>query len=70
MINFQIMYDEDKDELIILKPNNRQLVEKKIGKYGIEACVDIEGSVFGITIPEPSILFGFNDDILNNFINE
>lgn len=69
-MNFQITYDKDEDKIFILKPNNRQLVEKKSGKYGIEACIDIEGSVFGITIPEPSILFGLNDDILDNFINQ
>ena len=64
------MYDKKEDKMVILRPNNRKLVEKKIGKYGVEACLDIEGSVFGITIPEPSILFGFDDNILDNFINE
>lgn len=70
MMNFQIMYDDNEDKLIILKPNSRKFVEKIEGKYGIEVCCDIEGSVFGITIPEPDILFGLNHDILNNFINQ
>lgn len=70
MINFQLMYDEKEDKLIIFKPNSRQLVEKQEGKYGIEACLDIEGSVFGLSIPEPSILFGFDNDVLDNFVNK
>lgn len=70
MINFQIMYNKDEDKLIIFKPNSRNLVEKIEGKYGVEVCRDIEGSVFGMTIPEPDILFGISHDMLDNFINK
>lgn len=70
MRNFQIMYDKKEDKLIIFKPNSRNLVERVEGKYGVEACLDIEGSVFGVSIPEPSILFGLDDKILDNFVNK
>ena len=69
MMNFQIIYHEDEDKIVIFKPNTRQDVERLQGKYGIEMCRDIKGSVFGMSIPESSILFGFNPDLLKNFIN-
>lgn len=41
---------------------------KKIeGKYGVEVWYDIEGTPTSISIPEPDVLFGIDEDFFKQF---
>lgn len=68
--NFTIKYNGERNKLIIVKPKRRKSVKYKDGKYGVQACYDIEDKLIGICIPEPEILFGIDLKDLEKFFKE